>query len=250
MSSLLSLDESQERAKALVCWSAAQRLHVHARFIQIFDQWRADWGLAMPADTVQTDVFSSAQARRALAFQIFGTAANDAIATTAYSPSSVAQSIVDGAWADWLGRLENAVDTGAIVEDHDSVSQDPWDGRMQIHLPWWEGIFKFGLEPGAVQQLIGTAQMPKPANNPAFPLIVPLHTAVANESVRVEVHFEPVSLTLGQIQSLRFGDVVALDHRMNAPMAVLLQGPEGPMQPFCQAWLGQREGQMAIELTP
>lgn len=247
ISPLLSLDESQERATNLVCWSAAQRLRVLARLLQIFDQWRADWGVTAPAVTVNTESLAAEQARRVLAFQIFGVAEDIATTAAAYSQSSVAQSVVDDAWADWIGRLEDTTGV-AIVDAREAALKRPWNGYMQIHLPWWDGIFEFGLEPKAVRQLLGIAHIAKPADIPVLPGIVPLYTAVANESVRMEVHCEPVSLTLGQIQSLRFGDVVALNHRLNEPMAVMQQGIAAPMQPFCRAWLGQREGQIAIEL--
>jgi len=218
------------------------------QIVQLFDQWRSDWGLTSP-DGAKTDALSDRQAQCVLALQLFGAAPSHSILGSAYSQPSAAQSIAEEAWTDWCNRLDGLLGIGACVDVSGATLQDAWDGRLTIHLPWWDGAWSLCLHAEAVQRLLGTDPAGRKTIAPAYPPLAPLQLAIANEPVRLQVQFDPIVLTLGQIQALCFGDVVPIHHRLEDPIAVVMQSTDGVPQPICHAWLGQRDGRIAVELS-
>lgn len=248
-SPLLSLAESRQRAKELLCWSAEQRLQVHVRLCEVFDRWRSDWGLSSP-DSITGNPLTDRQAEGALALQLFGLPTAVSNLGSAYSESSVAQSIAKDAWVDWRSRLETILGGDAMWDDTPvAPGWTTWNGHLKIHLPWWSGTWSLDLPAKSVQLLLGEGQASKPVDLKRLPPLVSLGKAIAEESVRLDVQFKPISLTLGQIQALRFGDVVPINHRLENPIAVEIHKEDSAMHLLCYAWLGQRDGMVAVELT-
>lgn len=238
-SPLLSLGESRQRVKELLCWSAEQRLQVHVRLCEVLDKWRADWGLSSPP-SARDNTLADEQAERALAVELFGPA----------SETSAARSIAKDAWADWCSRLDVILGKSTRLSVRPAQSgEDTWDGSLDIHLPWWGGTWNLRLPAEAVRLFVGNTQAAKLNDVQALPPIGSLGAAIANEVVHLSVQFKPISLTLGQIQMLRLGDVVPIDHRLADPIAVDMRAGDSPSQLICHAWLGQRNGRVAIELT-
>jgi flagellar motor switch/type III secretory pathway protein FliN len=60
----------------------------------------------------------------------------------------------------------------------------------------------------------------------------------------VAVELQPLELTLGTLRGLRIGDVVQMDHRLDAPLLARADG-----QVICGTFLGQSGGRRAIELA-
>ncbi|KQO35431.1 hypothetical protein ASF19_23820 [Acidovorax sp. Leaf84] len=68
---------------------------------------------------------------------------------------------------------------------------------------------------------------------------------------------QSLTLSLGQLQSLGVGDIVILSHSLDLPAQLKIDSNEvlGSLKeaqplPLCQAWLGQLQGNMAVELHP
>jgi hypothetical protein len=248
-SPLLSLAESSLRTKELLCWNAEQRLRVHMRLCELLEVWRSDWGLSSPSSTIASQL-TARQAERALSVHLFGAPTTASNLGSAYSESGIAQSIAQDAWGDWCSRLEKILGCDVLRGDKPAVPENnPWNGQLEIQLPWWSGTWGLDLPANSVQLLLGEAQASKAVNLKELPPLVSLGAAIAGELVRLEVRFNPITLTLGQVQALRFGDLVPIDHRLEDPIAVEIHREDTTAQLFCRAWLGQRDGVVAVELT-
>ena len=232
--------------RELVCWTATQRKQAQAALQATCAAWRADWCLPEPAHTGESAAaLGEAQARRALALQMFGPPRS-----TPHDGTGMALSIADEAWADLLARLTAVTQHAPEAPGEDPAL--PWSGTLDIALPWWDGVWTVRLAAAAVRHLLGTlpaaAQPDAPA--PAPGPLVSVATALGNQLLEVQVHFPPVSLTLGDIRSLREGDVIPLGQHIHNPATLMLAtGPETPMVPVCAAWLGQQHGRMAADLA-
>ncbi len=248
-SPLLSLAESRQRSKELLCWSAEQRVQVHMQLCDVFDRWRSDWGLTSPGSAAANRL-TDRQAERVLGLQLFGPPTTASNLGSAYSESGIAQSIAQDAWADWCSRLEKMLGCDVLSGDKPVLPRNnQWSGHLEIHLPWWSGTWSLHLPAKSVQLLLGETPPPKSVDFKGLPPLVPLSTAIAGELVHLGVRFKPITLTLGQIQALRFGDVVPINHRLEDPIAVEMHQEDATTQLFCHAWLGQRGGTVAVELT-
>jgi len=85
---------------------------------------------------------------------------------------------------------------------------------------------------------------PAPAASPALPT-TGLDEALARERITLRTVLSGTELNLGQLQSLSIGDVIPLEHRLDAPLKVVsAEGAE-----LCEGWLGQRQGRIAVEMT-
>ena len=121
----------------------------------------------------------------------------------------------------------------------------PWSGALWLQWPWCHGVWRLRLPYRAVVALLGE-EAPGPATRPTVrdAALLPLGQALGEQRLAVRVELQPVDLSLGQLQDLRLGDVVALDHALDQPLRVVTA--DGV--PVCGAWLGQREGRIAVEL--
>jgi flagellar motor switch protein FliM len=72
-----------------------------------------------------------------------------------------------------------------------------------------------------------------------------LATALGPQKLQVQAQLTPVTVTLGDLSSLVVGDILILPHMLDTPLQVT-----DPQQgPLCDAWLGQRDGRVALELV-
>jgi hypothetical protein len=190
--------------------------------------------------------------RKAFTLQLVGeesqtSARVDALLRSARS--SVAESVAAAAWQDWLDRLhEICGDAKDPLEN--SPANMAWDGALTVSLPWWQGVAYVRLDAEHVSQLLGgrktTAQHTNPV--PTMPSLIPLLAAMANEKISLQTKLPAVSLTLGDIQGLRVGNIVPLSQSLDERIAVVLTTSTRETH-LCSAWLGQRHGQIAIELA-
>jgi hypothetical protein len=256
---LLSLADSQKRARNLVSWSTSQRAIVEARLLSLFANWCDDWDLSAPMSSAELTHLSDVDARRMLSDQLFGPIPMISRQAKADVGPSVAQSLADQAWEDWVSRLASAMgnpvqQVTSVVSDgpvgRDDSRPSEWDASLDIDFPWWNGRWSIRLDGASVTHLLGVAQAPKtPSVRPlASPDLVSVTTALAGWPLKVIAQFSPVSLTLGQIQLLRVGDVIPLSQRLDEPATLLLETTPSQTVPLCAAWLGQRQGRMATEL--
>jgi len=73
--------------------------------------------------------------------------------------------------------------------------------------------------------------------------------AVSGRRVRLRIDFDPLTLTLGAIQSLDVGDVLTLEHRLEQPLHVRYAGSGDGSEPVCAAFLGAVSPYRAVELV-
>jgi hypothetical protein len=88
-------------------------------------------------------------------------------------------------------------------------------------------------------------------------VLSPLKEALSQRSLTVRVELQPLVLSLGQLQSLTVGDIVVLSHPLDMPAQlnvdageIIVSAGETQPEPLCRAWLGQSDGNIAVELHP
>lgn len=78
------------------------------------------------------------------------------------------------------------------------------------------------------------------------PSLAPLRQALARHTLALSAQLDAVELTLGDLRSLRPGDVIPLPHRLDHPLTA--HGPDGVA--LCSAWLGSKGPRRAVQLMP
>lgn len=180
------------------------------------------------------------------------------------SRHSIANGLVEQAWAAWIERLCHATGHAgagnAVAGVQTPSAPMPWSGAVEIVFSMGESDWTLQLNAHEVDYLLAqTGYGASPASAGALRpggLLVSLPQALQNRTVRVTAELAPVTLSLGQLQSLSVGDVVSLSHSLDAPAQLYLTpsdavGPEPVASTLlCNAWLGQVNGNMAVELHP
>ncbi len=274
---LLSLDDSRCKSRELRSWSHAARDCLRSLFQEVYDRWRQDWGVAagIAASEAQVRVletsvgnaFSDAKAQQLLGSLMFGEppAACDFSATD-HPNAPLARQLSVQAWDAWSSSILQILAQGAEAIPSSGVSRFSdamalWSGDLTITFPWGEGLWALCLSASATERILkGHGFRSPPQEFPApetLRALVPLVDALLPKSLSVRVELTSVTLSLGQLQTLALGDVVTLDHQLDAPATVLLEpslavsvANSAPPIPLCAAWLGQLQGKMAVELHP
>ncbi|HEY0824824.1 MAG TPA: FliM/FliN family flagellar motor C-terminal domain-containing protein, partial [Ramlibacter sp.] len=121
----------------------------------------------------------------------------------------------------------------------------PWSGSVLVSLP---GGARVLLGAALVRILVawaddaGASQAAWSAPTPR----VPVDRALAGIALNLQVHLEGCELSVGSLQDLQIGDVLRLQHRVDAPAAVTL--PDGA--PLFNGFLARTRGRKAVELAP
>lgn len=245
-SPLLSLAESQQ-ARELQYWTNAQNQYVQEKIRLLCSRWCACWGLPEPSTTT-VKALNDAQARLVLASKLCGTVN---VASAVPRLQNVAESVSLEAWDDWQSRLTKCLGVSFEQITANSTLRTAWYGFLVVSLPWWEGQLTITLSPSVVRMLLDDFPETTSTIEPSITSLplVPLHKALVNATAVLHVELAATSLTLGQLQSLRIGDVVPLAHRLDDPLTVWLHTPGDTAQPLCTGWLGRRNQRTAIELS-
>lgn len=256
-------------ARPLRAWSAQQQRRLQEVLQQTLLEWQTAWALA-PAGAAAASVELEAQAASdsdqvlwhlessvgadqtatprgqvdplsILGEQLFGLRASPP-APAGVGPT-IALNVVGAAWADWLQRLSAAL--AAPVVAHTSTDNDAaasiWTGALQARMTWCSQTFCLLLPGVVLAHLLPAAPVPASPVNP----LTRLDDALHGESLNLQVRLDDVTLTLGELEHLQSGDLVLLSHRLDAPLHLV--GPHN--QALCSAWLGQRDGRVAVELS-
>lgn len=254
----LSPDASLAQARPLRAWSCRQQDAVRDAFQAAYGAWCEAWGLPVASVSVAkpedgAGALDDTSAALALRAWMFGETAPAA----APDGPDMAGDLASEAW----DALQAALD--AIVPPKTSAPPPGpvWSGALAVVIPWQSRTRCRMLDGTAVETFLARCGMlDAPAGSPAGPLsaphpTAPLDQALAAHAVEVRVHLHPVTLTLGQLQSLAPGDVVTLDHPLQSPAFVHLVtpvdggGPGAPLAPaLCTAWLGRAGNHLAVEL--
>jgi len=234
---LLAPGERASSVRPLLAWSRRHRERAVARVRNEQAAWRTDWCLALPP--AEARPLDADAARAGLLQDLAGDAPRGG--------AVLAAAVGAAAWADWLARMHAL--TGGHFDAHLPPARTGWEGQLEVALPWWQGTWAVRLTAEAVRQVVPAD--PVPASPPREPdPLQPAVTALANRVVELRAHFSPLTLTLGELESLRIGDVIPLAQGLHEPVQVLLQpGHEAGGVPLCSAWLGQRQGRLAAELA-
>ncbi|AVS67163.1 hypothetical protein C8245_17015 [Paracidovorax avenae] len=255
----LSSEASRTQARPLRAWSAARQAVVRDACQAAYGAWCRDWGLAeAPVQVVEAGMAPDALGRAAAAQALRGWLFGDAAASSAAEGPDMAADIAAQAWSALQSALE-----GRAPEAGESrqAAQAPaaWSGALAVLFPWGGKPWAWRLDGDCVEALLGRHEPPssdgtaRTAQEPATPryALAPLDQALRGHRVAMHIHLQPLTLSLGELQSLAVGDVIALDHPLAAPAAARLaaSGSATP-QPLCAAWLGQSGGRLAVELHP
>lgn len=275
---LLSPAESTYRARPLRSWSSAQREAVRSRFAALHRAWCAEWlpareGAAHEADvqvgepdaamaSVPEDAacwsFAAASvvtprytAINAIAGELFGF--DMATVGPGHEAATVATSVVRTAWADWMQRITALLGAFPVEPQEPAgprgagVAADPWSGALCVRWPWCSGLWSLGLPHGAVAALLGDEAIRRPAPTPRVEAAPKqrLDQALGGEALVLRAMLAGTELNLGQLHALRLGDVLPLEHPLDAPVQII--AADGT--PVCHGWLGQSDGRIAVELA-
>ena len=176
--------------------------------------------------------------------------------STAESP--VALAVSAEAVADLLrslGQLANASSAGKRSAD---AGESPsggdsrrWSGALGIRLATvGDGhatSWRLHCSESVASVLCGG--MPPAPARPHAPL-VGVAAALEKQTLAFRVCLEDTPLTLGNVQSLRIGDVLPLAHRLDQPLRVMAPLAATDAPSFCAAYLGSLDNFRAVELIP
>ncbi|MDN8618020.1 FliM/FliN family flagellar motor C-terminal domain-containing protein [Variovorax ginsengisoli] len=274
-SPLLSPEESIHKVRALRRWSAAQREAVRARFASMSRTWCEAWlsqrdgaalegtvevgepDMAMTPLSEDQACWTFAPTTSAAARPPTGaaSAAMLALAREMFGPdrteAPLARHVVRVAWDDWMQRIA-ALPVDLATEPQSftkapSRRPDPWSGALCVSWSWCGGTWQIGLPYRAVAALLGPHEAMSPASpsrNGAPPKVA-LDRALERQAVGLRVTLTGTQLDLGQLQSLKVGDVIPLAHRLDAPARITV----GDGARLCDGWLGQVDGRIAVEFA-
>ena len=119
----------------------------------------------------------------------------------------------------------------------------------------WSGALTFGwqIAGAAIRLHIGPDLVAKfdtrvQSGSAASPSggLVPLPVAARDLRIRLRAELVGVQLSLGELASLRTGDALRLEHRLDAPLTVVSAAGES----ICAAVLGEHSGRRALRLLP
>lgn len=154
------------------------------------------------------------------------------------------------AWTDWLRRLAaSPVPEGSELQEVapplGSTAAKPWSGALWLRWRWCGGSWHLAISHEVVAAWAGAESTKPAAPVSVAPSPTRLDQALAHERITLRTVLGGAELNLGQLQSLRVGDVVPLEHRLDAPLDVVTD--EGAV--LCEGWLGQRQGRVAVEMS-
>ena len=160
----------------------------------------------------------------------------------------IAQAVAQRAWAD----LRRVLQLGLHVDEEPGQANPemqlfrPWSGGVAIRLVT-DGMSCFLLlNAQCVETLLRASPHPPPAQV-SIPKarLAQVESALAPRKIALRVELTACELELGSLQDLRVGDVVPLQHSLEAPLHVNLA--DGA--PLCAGFLGKQGNTKAIELV-
>jgi len=163
----------------------------------------------------------------------------------------IAPAVARAAWADWLHRLDEAL-PGFSIDARESAgapgaarSFPPWSGALRVQWPWCDGLWCLDLPHQAVALLAAATDAERPLPVMATVPLTRLGRALGTHRLTLRATLADAELSLGEIQALRPGDVVALAHPLDAPARLVAVDGEA----VCEGWLGRLGQHMALELA-
>lgn len=142
---------------------------------------------------------------------------------------------------DLFARIAAAlgVDEGRTDQALVPAAVGAWSGVLGLELPWGARVV---LNAQAVQAL----QKDAPSGRGKPPALVPVAAAVSGHALPLRVHLADCELDIGSLRELQAGDVLRLQHRLDAPLQVR---DFAGRTLFC-AFLARRRQFKAVQLAP
>lgn len=249
-------------ARPLVCWRDAQMRALSQALDHALAAWIAAWGLQemAPVSCGPADVLDTSSPWRRLhesgspAGWLQGDLhAAERVGALLFPASRAAGQVAAGIAArceeDAIARVLAALDLpGATVSSGspDASGIGPWAGGVFVHIPpplAWRLLLEANAMDAWCRRhgLVGAV----PPSMPTEPLTCAIDAAAALP-IKLGVELAGCELDLGALQRLQPGDVVRVQHRIDAPATVT----DTAGLPLFRAYLGRRAGSRAVELAP
>jgi hypothetical protein len=277
-SRLLSPDDSARLAAPLRARSTHEREHVRKTLQKVHSDWLADWYSATPnaqsnffvrvEDASSEQPHSGAGGAALVRDLLFGRSAIapeiGSLRTSAKAP--LASEVAQKAWEAWSSSIHGAIGRTNALRPVTETAQEsrsvpapwPWSGALDVVFGLEASEWTLQLSPSEVDFVLRSADVGIASGSPIKGgALSPLKDALSLRRLSVRVEMQSLTLSLGQLQSLGVGDIVILSHSLDLPAQLKIDSNEvlGSLKeaqplPLCQAWLGQLQGNMAVELHP
>lgn len=258
---MVSTIEPVSAARALRWWTDKTLAPLRASLDTACSEWSARWGVSAEclrlANACQATepILESWLALAAPAVWIGCTDNRLAdllhreLFRSAARPDTLANDVATRAADELASALATSFAAGSS-EPAPSPSADdlkPWSGAVRIQLALGANASACWLHASAEALLAYLSKPNTTGNATSLTKLAPVLRAIAHEPLSFRVELTPAELRLGDLQSLRIGDVLTLPHRLETPLSVL-PGNDTSTTPMGLAYLGARNGHRAIEL--
>lgn len=177
---------------------------------------------------------------------------------------TIAGQLLSQAWSAWCDALTDCLGSAhclqsASLTGEAKIPWQPWSGSLWVVFPVGDSEWGLMLDAATVSHVLDLDK-PRPGVHQATPVprptppVAPLAQALNEQSVLVQVALQPLSLSLGQLQSLVSGDVIKLTQRLDQPADIYLDlsnpvdgHPDVAWQALGHVALGQVQGFRAVE---
>lgn len=259
------MQDSIALARPLRVCNALQKAAIRDALREVLESWHADWRVHGDAAfsivdsdqaCVGVDMLDPQAAPSALHALLFGEAATAHEGRgPAYPEQDMAAKLCEQAWQALHAAVQQLAGPG--LDEPTAPARTAWSGAIALAWEWGGTRWVLRLAASAVQHILASRDVPASSTAPSAPAVavarlVPLSQALGHHVLSMRLDLEPVSLSLGQLQSLALGDVITLAHALERPaMLRLCALPSADAgEPLCAGWLGQVSGRVGIELQP
>jgi len=262
-----------ELARWCAAWGWPRPVHVRPAPLESLDSENADvaaavaWSMLHAAATYDAQVWIGLP-RNAVAEVrsiLLGADANARLPQTPDSVAglpfvaSMASSLAQRAWNDHLEGLRRMLaepesPSSGTPQAPADVSAWPdalvawkraWSGALRIEVSLLTGPCTLVLGCERVAAILGgTTHTRRAFPKSAQAALVSLRDALSRRTFKLTADLGAVELSLGDLRSLRAGDVIPLPHALDQPLAV--RSGSGPV--LCRAWLGRQGSRRALRL--
>lgn len=173
------------------------------------------------------------------------------------APESMAAEMARSMWQDFLRRWVlaampqgSAADSSPEIEERivDWLCPGEFSGALLAQFSVASLQWTVALEAANVEALLAKNGNGKPAiaQKPLSQAIpVSLEKALRQRMVTFDAYLRPCTISLGALQNLRVGDVIALEHPLDQPSEVFSANRER----VAHAWMTQTSGFKSLELA-
>lgn len=253
--------EPVSAARALRWWTDKTLAPLRASLATACAEWSARWGV--PAECLRLANACEATEPSVKSWQALPAPAvwmgctdnrladllHRELFRSAARPDTLADDVTTGAVDDLASALAASFAAGTSEPAHSPSATDlkPWSGAVRIQLALGENASACWLHASAEALSTYLSKPNTTRNSTSLTKLAPVLRAIAHDSLSFRVELTPAELRLGDLQSLRIGDVLTLPHRLETPLSVL-PGNDTSTTPIGLAYLGARNGHRAIEL--